>query len=275
MQRFNAPSARAHALVLVVATLFFAITFGNAMAADPKPASEQLIQEGLELRRAGQDLEALSKFENAYRNDPTPRAAAQWGLCLQALGRWSEADAKLSEALRAKTDRWIVKNRMTLKDSLELVKQKVARIEVYGGPEGASVSVNGQIVGKLPLSGPVPVNAGNVDVEVTKEGWQRGYRSIAIAGGEYQRVLIRLDEAQAPTTVANVPSAVSRPEDPAEGGLVTSAKEGAPSAKPIYKKPWLWVAVGAALAAGALAIALSSGGGTTGPKVDERGVFGQ
>ncbi|MDX2023450.1 MAG: PEGA domain-containing protein [Deltaproteobacteria bacterium] len=239
---------------------------------------QQLIAEGLELRRAGQDLEALAKFEEAYRLDPTPRAAAQWGLCLQAVGRWSEADAKLAEALKAKTDPWVAKNRATLKESLEVVKQNVGRIEVYGGPDGATVSVNGNIVGVYPLVGPVPVNAGTVDVEVTKEGFKRGYRSVAISGGQYQRVLIRLEERQekAVAAASPAPNLNPAPEQAPEGTVMDAAAPQTQDERPLYKKPWLWIAVGAVVAGGVVAIALSSGGGgTTGPQVDERGTFGQ
>src|SRR5687768_12824986 len=70
-------------------------------------SAERLISEGMELRRAGKDAEGLQKFEAAYRLAPTPRAAAQWGLCLQAVGRWADADTRIAEALQAKADPWI------------------------------------------------------------------------------------------------------------------------------------------------------------------------
>lgn len=128
--------------------------------------AESLIKDGLRLRRAGRDIDALDKLQRAYDLEPTPRAAAQVGLCLQALGRWVEADFKLSEALTSASDAWIQKNAPIIKQSIEEVKLHVGRVEVIGSPEGAEVSVAGKVAGRLPLATPVPVDEGTVDVEV-------------------------------------------------------------------------------------------------------------
>ena len=265
------------------ALLWFATCiFGAAVHAAESPLAQQLIAEGLELRRAGQDTEALPKFEEAHRISPTPRSSAQWGLCLQAVGRWSEADSRLAEALKAKNDPWIAKNRATLKESLEAVKQNVGRVEVYGGPDGASVSINGRTVGTYPLAGAVAVNAGNVDIEVSKAGMKRGYRAVTIGGGQYQRVLIRLEEVEKTSpaiAVAPAAAAAPMPTDPGtsepEGGLVASPEDNTGGSRPFYKKPWVWVALGVVVFGGITALALSGSGGSTGPMVDDRGTFAQ
>lgn len=231
----------------------FVVASTTEIAAEPKRA-EVLINEGIELRRAGQDAQALPKFEEAYRLAPTPRASAQWGLCLQAVGRWSEADGLISEALKSKSDPWVAKNRATLKDSLEQVKQNVARVEVYGGPDGANVTVNGRNVGTYPLSAPAVVNAGNLDIEVTKAGFKRGYRSMTIAGGHYERVLIRLEE----TEVASKPMANLLPVNDGTGtkaqdsGVAAHTGQTSSDDPAIYQRPWFWVAVGAVVVAGLL-----------------------
>jgi hypothetical protein len=262
------------------AAVFFAVVVvasSIATAAEPKRA-EVLINEGIELRRAGQDAQALPKFEEAYRLSPTPRASAQWGLCLQAVGRWSEADGLLSEALKSKSDPWIAKNRTTLKDSLEQVKQNVARVEVYGGPDGAIVTVNGRNVGTYPLSGPAVVNAGNLDIEVTKAGFKRGYRSMTIAGGHYERVLIRLDEPEVASKPAPnlLPVNTGASTTAQESGVVAQTGQPSSNEPAIYQKPWFWVVVGAVVVGGVVAIALSAGGsGKVGPIVDDQGTFKQ
>ncbi|MCG5053595.1 MAG: PEGA domain-containing protein [Myxococcales bacterium] len=249
---------------------------GPAWAGD---TAESLIAEGVELRRLGQDAEALSKFEKAYTQSSTPRAAAQWGLCLQALGRWSEAEARLSEALKARGDRWVQKNREVLRDSLEAVKANVARVEVNGGPDGALVTINGREAGTMPLQDAVVVNAGAVDIEVTKAGFARGYRSLSLSGGQYQRVLIRLEESLAPSAPVASAAANPLPTTPSDGFESVSAQEtqlndAEPAGSPVYKKAWFWGVVGAVVAASVVAVALSGGGGTTpGPEVDDTGTY--
>src|SRR5688572_26126191 len=84
---------------------------------------ESLIQRGIDLRRRGQDAEALESFRAANERRPTPRAMAQIGLAEQALGRWIDADLHLGEALSAGDDPWIVKNRGALEGARALVEK--------------------------------------------------------------------------------------------------------------------------------------------------------
>src|SRR4051812_16131890 len=75
-----------------------------AQVADP---AEAAIRRGVDLRRQGQDDQALQEFKKAYELSPSPRAIAQIGLAEQALGRWVDAETHLEAALGSKTDAWI------------------------------------------------------------------------------------------------------------------------------------------------------------------------
>jgi len=243
-----------------------------AFAQNAEKPAETLIKEGLKLRRAGRDIDALDRMQRAYDLEPTHRAAAQVGLCLQAVGRWSEGDLKLSEALSAPDDPWVKKNLATLKDSIESIKVHVGRIEVIGSPEGAEVSVAGRPVGRLPLATPVPVDEGTVDVEARAAGYQPMIRSISVRGGQYQKVVLRLDRSLEPIAVASAPSAM--PTSSESTGIVSAAApaESETGGEPLYKSPWLWGTMGAVVIAGVVtAVLLSSGDSTkTGPIVVDR-----
>jgi len=266
------------ALVVLMLTCF-----GSPCAFGDDP-SQPLISEGIELRRVGQDADALPKFERAYKLAPQPRAAAQLGLCYQALGRWSEAERYLSEALKARQDKWISKNLQVLKDSLEALKPNVARIEVHGGPNGATVVINGQRVGEYPLPSAVLVNAGNVDIEVSKTGYASIIRSLQIPGGQYQRILVRLGTTSEPLVVTRstspkmlptAPKAEMATREPPSAFVVTDATPIAEApAAPVYRRTWFWVAFVSAAAAGAAAIALSAESPSKGPRVDDFGTYG-
>lgn len=242
-----------------------------AEGAENGPA-ESLIREGLRLRRAGRDIDALEKLQRAYDLEPTPRAAAQVGLCLQALGRWVEADFKLSEALTSADDPWIKKNGPVIKQSIEDVKAHVGRVEVIGSPEGAEVSVAGKVVGRLPLATPVPVDEGTVDIEVRSDGHEPLLRSLAVKGGQYQRSVFRLSPlVTAPSSLAPAPSPT--PGDSADEvalGVTADAETREPT--PLYRKGWFWGVVGAALVGGAVAAVLLSSGSETeiGPVVPDQ-----
>lgn len=242
-----------------------ALGVGQACAAT---TPEALIKEGLELRRAGRDSDALAKFEAAYNQSKTPRAAAQWGLCLQAVSRWSEADPLLAEALSATQDPWVKKNRQVIKDSQEAVKAHVGRIEVLGDPVGAVVTVAGRTVGNLPLPGAVTVNEGSVDVEVTANGYKRAVRTLTVGGASYQRVVMRLEPVGVEPTASS--SALSASSEPSKTGALNISATPATSdePRPITKNPWFWAGAGVVVI-GVIAAAVVLSSGTEFPRVNE------
>ena len=174
------------AVVAVVAAQPLAVGAGTSNDAD------SLIRHGIELRKAHDDEGAAREFQKAYDQVHTPRAAGQLGLAEQALGRWEDAERHVGEALHATGDAWVVKNRAILDEALGAIQGHLARIEVIGDPEGADVSVNGRVVGKLPLQEAVRVSAGEVEVELHAPGYVPMQRTLTIVGGQYQRLVLHL-----------------------------------------------------------------------------------
>lgn len=211
--------------------------------------AEAHIKKGLELRKLGRDQAALPEFEQAYKTHKTPRSAAQLGLCEQALGRWTEASDHLTEALEAKSDPWVQKNFDVLESSLATVKSHVATIEVLGEPPGASVLVSGRDVGRIPLAGPIAVNAGTVDVLVRAEGYEDVLRSLVVTAGQYQRVFVTLEAKAKPLPPPSAAGENPSGETGASDSSVAAHSDDAP--RPVYKRAWFWVAIGAVVAAGA------------------------
>lgn len=241
------------------------LALSSAPSAASSERSEELIREGLELRRAGRDADALEKFERAYAVAKTPRAAGQLGLCLQALGRWSEADPRLAEALTGANDPWVKKNRETLKDSLETVKTHVARLEILGQPVGARVLINGRPVGVLPLKQAVLVNEGVVDVEVAAEGHRTSVRNLTAVGTSYQSLVFRLESEKlaSPTAVSLVPSSQPPGSDSIIGKSATSPAE------PNRSSGWLWLGAGTLIIGATVVVWLLTSSAPTDPKVDK------
>lgn len=178
-------------LVVFVAIALLAAT--RHAGATPSNDEEALIRHGIELRKAQDDLAARAEFQKAYDLTHSPRAAAQLGLADFALGRWDDAEAHVSEALHTPEDPWIKKYRVELDRSLGTIKTHVARVEIAGDPAGAEVYVNGRLAGQLPLTTPVAVSEGQVDVELRAHGFTRGSRTVTVSGGQYQRLVIRLE----------------------------------------------------------------------------------
>ena len=186
--------------VAIIAALIAMSAFAPpASAADAPPGEpgEAAIQRGIRLRKAGDDAGALPEFQAGYQLAHTPRAAAQLGLVEQALGHWDDAEVHLTEAVRTTGDAWVEKNRTALQKSLAVVKDHVGTLQVTGEPEGAEIYVNGGRRGQIPMSKPITVMAGDVDVEVRASGYKRAAQKVTIAAFAYRPLVIRLERLEA------------------------------------------------------------------------------
>jgi hypothetical protein len=216
--------------------------------------AEALIKRGIELRRNRDDQAAAREFQKAYRLAPSARAAGQLGLAEQAVGRWEDAERHVSEALRARGDQWVARNRAALDQSLAIIQEHLGRLEIKGDPDGAEVSVNGRAVGHLPLPEAVRVSAGQVDIDLRAPGFVPVQRTVTIVGGQYQPVVIHLAREPAPAAPQNAtsptPVAVTKmrvppePDPPAETRPEAGAESGPSRARIALK----WTAAGLAAA---------------------------
>jgi hypothetical protein len=237
------------AFTVLVALCACAATAGIARADD---SAEACVKRGVELRRAGRDLEALEQFQRAYAMAPSPHVLAQLGLAEQALGRWPDAEAHVAGAL-AKPDAWVTKNRAALEESLQVIRPHLGSLEVLGSPEGAEVVVDGRVVGKLPLPQPVRVNAGTVAVEVRAHGYLTIARSLAVAAGELTRESVTLLAQPSRGEVMEggpepKPTPTLPPPPPPLRQLPPQPTEAPPPRSPLRTAAWVTAAGGAALA---------------------------
>lgn len=221
-------------MALCCGTICGASTGNRAFAAD----AEALIQEGVALRRAGDDLSALGKFEQANAIKQSPRALAQMGLAEQALGRWGAASRHLRGAMAAGNDPWIRKNRSTIEQALKTVGERVGELQVVGSPAGSEVRVDGELVGKLPLDQAVVVTAGSVAIEVRSPGYLPAVRSAHVGVGGLARESFRLQpiaptDAETTSPPGGAPSAaMTTPGGGSTGVAPKGQTDGQPGGQP-------------------------------------------
>ena len=184
-------------------------------------SDEELIAAGVELRKQGQDAEALARFERAYALRPSPHAAAQIGLAHQALAQWIEAERSLIEALHAPDD-WVTRHRAPLESSLAAVQAHLGWLRVDSNVAGAEVSVGGQVVGRAPLERPIRVVAGDVLLEVTAPGYDRIQRTVHVEAKTQRDEVLTFVAPQGPPPsspgVGQERSSVVRPPPAAGAG---------------------------------------------------------
>ncbi len=198
--------------------------------------AEGLIQGGIALRQAGNDVAALALFTEAYNLEGTPRARAQMALAEFALSRWFDAEEHLREALAAATDPWIVNARVTLDEAYASVGQHIARLVVLG-PLHATVTVSGENH-RLPLAEPIRLEPGTVSIVVRASGYEEYHVSLAMEGGGS-----RTFDAT-PLLIASAPAAASEGRNLDPGVADVDGRGGSVASEPLF---WLAVVGGALL----------------------------
>ncbi len=193
------------------------VAAGAAGAGGRAAPDEELNDQGVELRRKGEDKAALDVFQKAYDLTHSPRATAQLGLAYQALGRWELAGPLLDKALQSPGDPWIKKYTRPLQEAHGVIKQHLARIELTGEPDGAEVIVNGVAAGRLPLPAPLTVSVGTVDLQVRAAGFRDDIRKVTVTPYQYEHLFVRLDR---------LPEAVATTPPPVAKVVVAAADEG-------------------------------------------------
>jgi len=233
-----------------------------AGAASGQDAVDALVHQGVGLRQAGRDEEAVAVFVRAVAARREGRTLAQLSQAEQALGRWVDADAHLREALGYTDEAWIVRNRSALESALAVIDGRVGSLVVRGGPPGATVHVDGRRVATLPMETPARVRAGRVAVEVSAPGHVTVQRSLeveprAIAREEVWLVRSRSDTA--PGTPVGPVRGASGTAGAAGGRTDDDAGEGRE-----VQRTLAWVSL--------LGVGLGVGLGTTGLILRERAI---
>ncbi|MEY2935305.1 MAG: Tetratricopeptide repeat, partial [Pseudomonadota bacterium] len=258
-ERGVAHARRCLAAALVVGIVCSAVTAAAQTGEDGRARAEQLLRQGMQRREAGRDSEALELYRQAVELQPeNARALAHLGVTYQALGRWVPAQNYLKQALAHTEDSYIQRHEGELSDALGVVSGKLGQLEVYGGPPGAEVLLNGQPVARLPMSEPLQVTVGSYLLEVQAAGHYTLGRPINVQPRQLTREEVGLaphrpggarapngqgSRRQAPASSAVRSEQRGSDEQGSEEQIVADAGGGAPR--------WLpWVLGGAAVASG-------------------------
>jgi PEGA domain len=217
--------------------------------------ADDLVKQGVELRRKGRDAQALDLFKRAHEIDHGPRVAAQLGFAEQALGMWADAETHLTAALQHGDDPWIKKNLVSIRKAMDFVASRLGTLDVWGEPAGAEVLVGGTRVGVLPLAAPLRVTAGEVAVTVRAEGYLELVRQLEVGAGsiirerfELARKAARSVTLAATSDVAGQGAGGERPQAQIQAQATEPTRA---SSRSVFSRWWFWTLVGAVALGGA------------------------
>jgi tetratricopeptide (TPR) repeat protein len=206
------------------ATVGFVLVSCVASAAWSQDA-DALIEQGVAMRSVGQDEVALRLFQQAWEARRSGRAQAQIALAEQALGRWVEAEAHLTQALATPRDAWVRDRRRPLRAALAEIREHVGRLELRGNVPGAEVLIGAQVVATLPMAEALRVPTGAVTFTVRARGFVSVTRTVTVANTTPLREEVALapepePDRSAATTAATgavARAASAAPREGAEG----------------------------------------------------------
>ena len=208
------------------------------------PRVEALVREGIAHRVAGRDEAAIAPLEAAYAAQRAPVTAGQLALACQAVGRWTDADRYMREALASPDDDWVRRHRRELDEAYAIVRRNVGDLELRGGPVGAQVSIDGVASAQLPLGAPLRLRAGVATVEVRAAGHFPFTRQVTILGGELTREPVSLTPL--PREVPTTPTPPPLPTMPPPTAPVVAVRVS----RRVPTATWILGGSGAALVVG-------------------------
>jgi hypothetical protein len=171
----------------------------------------------------------------AEKQDPTSvRVLLHVATAAQAAGKWLLADSYMRKVKALENDPYYLRHA----DAIEVVRRSIAArvgtFQAQGGPEGATVRLDGQLVGTLPMTAPASVEAGAYLMEVHKPGYYRLRRNVTISGGVLTREPVELNRAVARGDLGAGPGTAN----------LAASVNGGVGAEPVEQSWWQSPAVG-------------------------------
>jgi hypothetical protein len=210
-----------------VASLAIAIWLTNATAHAEDEGPEELIRQGVRLRKRGEDAKAHGYFQRAYDIARTPRTSAQLGLSDLSVNQWLDAEVHLSEAL-SYSDPWIDANKGTLESSRQTARTHLGKIEIDGAASASTVEATGRPATPLPADGAVWVSPGTVTLKLQAAGFKPATEEATVSLGGVAQVHVTMARLEpepstgGPKVETAAAGAGSGPAGGMEGGATAS-----------------------------------------------------
>ncbi|HVR01727.1 MAG TPA: tetratricopeptide repeat protein [Polyangia bacterium] len=259
-------------------TLLLSMALGGRVVAAPvEPAAEParaqaraLMQEGARQMDDRQYDKAVESFSEAYRLVPSPKVLYNLGIAYLSVARYADALQALEGFLKEATDAPAA-NQATARRHIADLRAKVVTLELKSDRPGAELALDGRSLGAVTFDHPLVIDPGPHDLRA-RAGEDVVEQAFTAQPGQSMMMTLTFTAAAngAPgaTTTGARPLALAPPA-PAPPALLVAAP-APPSARPIYRRPWFWAAVGGGAAVAAAIILVLALSRTEYPAVDAK-----
>ncbi len=224
-----ASKTRSSLLMALIPCLLLAVT---DVYADDKEDAEKHFEAGVSLQKVEDFEAAIAAFESSLRLYPSKGALFNLANCLRATHRYGEALAALQRLDREYGELLDDPMRAAVDRQLEELRNLSASLVLQVDRVGAEVWVDGELIGRTPLTEELQLSPGRHDIEVRLEGFEPAKIQVDLVSREKTTQQIALNEIAPPLPPSPPkakPSAEPAPEappppPPEEGtGALTSA----------------------------------------------------
>ena len=180
-------------------------------------AAQQAYRQALELFDRGQHAAALAEFKLAYGLSPSFRILYNIGLTQVALGNAPAAAEAFLQYLHDGGTQVPQARRHSVEAEIARLSAQLVALTIEVDEPGAELSIDGEVVGRGPLSRQVRLNPGRHTVDVRSPDGTMKTQSLTLTRGEGQRLRFRGTEASrapagsTPSTATPAPEATSQP----------------------------------------------------------------
>lgn len=174
---------------------------GQAVAderSDPSEAARHF-DRGYLLAQQGSLEAAIAEFKQAYALSPHPSVLYNLGQAYAASGRAVEAVQTLRKYLEQADAKLDAERRAQAAAVVDYQGQRIGTLKLEVEPAGAEVTLDGELLGKAPLSAPVQLTAGPHGVTVAYAGYTPRSMRVEIVGKSNTNAQVRLEPSGALT----------------------------------------------------------------------------
>jgi hypothetical protein len=243
---------------------------------DVRAKATALLREGARMMDEGRYSKALDSFQEAYRLVPSPKVLFNLGVAYTSLSRHAEAVDAFEGFLRQAPDA-PPSSRDAARRHVAELRSKVATLALVSDRASGRISVDGRDLGTVPFNRELTVDPGQHQVRATA-GDKSVESRVDVAAGSRTALTLTFDEPMAaPVAVppppaagqATAPPGLAVVAPPPAAALVVTAPAQmtvtespgiSATSRPLYRRPWVWIAGGGVIAVAAVVLAVSLSG---------------
>ncbi len=184
-------SCVAHAFTVGLALIAITVV----VDADEKEDAKTHFQNGFAMMELEDFAGAAVEFEASLAKFPTKNAMFNLGMCLKAMHKYPQALQVFRKILTQFGADLGGEMRSEVRKNISSINKMIAQVEVNTNIPGASVLVDGEVVGTTPLSQPLVIGAGEHRIRVSLAGYEDVEKTVTVVSQTHQIVEFNMTPA--------------------------------------------------------------------------------